>query len=58
MRQGKDTYLGGSDPIVSGFPAVHISWGRSRPPALLIAPRVFALSPQRDKKGRRSQCQS
>ena len=51
MRQGKDTYLGGSDPIVFGFPAAHIPWGRSRPPALLIAPRVFALSPQRDKKG-------
>ena len=58
MRQGKDTYLGGSDPIVFGLPASKVSWGRSRPPALLIAPRVFALSPQRDKKGGRSQCQS
>ena len=58
MRQGKDTYLGGSDPTFQPFGLQSDPWGRSRPPALLIAPRVFALSPQRDKKGGRSQCQS
>ena len=54
MRQGKDTYLGGSDPTFQPFGLQSNPWGRSRPPALLIAPRVFALSPQRDKKGGRT----